>query len=166
MKRRIYRFSEYINESTKLADVLKTNDPDLETKYQSSEFKIDDDLIGYVFIPETRKVINIKWNINDVGKKHSMFKRIEERTSFDSISEFNKYFEKLIVHIFRYKRKFLNSKNKDYAIFSRSMNISFVCKIDFKNWKNKGTADIFVITILNALVKDVDQVIKINDFNL
>lgn len=117
-------------------------------KYIDMEFDSNKNLIKYITLNNRinkRKVqFKIKWNHNI---SHDFNKRINDRTSFKSIEEFNEFFKYSINKVFPSMVGKELFKNGDYCLYSKEYDISII--IDFNMIKYiDGNYELFVKTIL------------------
>lgn len=149
---------KYLFEYAKFRELLYNSDFD----DKNFNFKNDEKLIKSVYIPKYNKYIFIKWYDNE---KHSIIKRIKNRTGFLSTSEFNDFIRKGLIELFtnKFNEIYNNDVNKigKYSIKFKENNFCLIMSIDKDNLFDNHT-EIFIITIVNNSHM-VDKEIEIND---
>ena len=132
-------------EEVRLSDVLKVSG---ESEYANTlkdisktDFDDSSNLIDHInlkgeFINRKIKLI-VRWNHNE---SHDMIKRIKNRTNFNSISDFNEYFEDKMQKVFPHMiGKEINEKE---------LKLSIIIDINVDDFIKKLIYKIFVFTIV------------------
>lgn len=149
----------------RLADILNIKgDSDLAkelTKIKDADFDISRKLVK--FITPKKRVNNKKiqfeilWNDS---AKHSIIKRVRERTSFNSVDEFNNYFKEEFNKIFPdMVGKELYSTGK-YSLYSTEYNFTIIMDFSIDEYID-GIYEVKIITILPG--KKGDNIIRFID---
>ena len=161
--RRIVR--EYLEEA-RLADLLRvTGDKnDLHAyieKEKSKEFEVDRELPTQLTLKKryNNKKIKVYFNWYDTSK-HDLKKRIKERTSFKTITEFTEAFKDTFNYILPDKLGDGISKNGRYAIILSEYNITIIFQIDLNYFDNQRI-DINVITLLPKSQIDEKNIVQL-----
>jgi hypothetical protein len=136
----------------RLSDVVKVKSiidkTDNIQKYVDMDFDSNKNLIKYITLNnriDKRKVqFKIKWNHNI---SHDFKKRINDRTSFKSIEEFNEFFKSSINKVFPSMVGKQLFNNGDYCLYSKEYDISVIISFDIQKYI-KGDYELFVKTIL------------------
>lgn len=98
---------------------------------------------------------SVKWNHS---ARHSLLHRIEQRSSFQSVSEFNEYFKKVFNQIFPDMLGKEIISNGKYAIYISEYNFTFILGINIDRIM-KGIYEVFVVTI--APGRSEQEVVKV-----
>lgn len=140
-----------ILDEAKLGDFF-VNNPEFakkfsdESKKYEGEFKKDEPLIRSIG-PE----IKLIWNHNP--EKHDMYKRIQNRTSFPSVSEFNQSVSELIFGFFhKYFTSIISQLITQgpfkIALYSREDEYHLLIIPNLENFKRLGKSEIMVVTLM------------------
>lgn len=144
-------------EFAKIRDISKSKNKEILKKL-NIEFKADNRLIFDIFLKNSNKHLFIKWN--DV-EKHIMLDRIEDRTSFKSISEFNEYIKKVFNDLLDNHFYEIDNSGR-YALHLIENNFYLLVDINYDNLFKEYTQ--FVIpTISITTPNNVHKIIEIND---
>lgn len=149
----------------RLADLLNIKgDSDLAKEMQKikdAEFDINKKLV--IFITLKKRVNNkkIQFEIiwNDTAK-HNLVKRIKERTSFNSVEDFNQYFKG------EFNKLFPDMVGKElyttgrYSLYSKEYNFTIIMDFSIDEYID-GIYEVNIITILpgkkgNDIIKFID----------
>ncbi len=126
---------------------------------QDTPFQDDRDFIKLITLSRRigRRKAQFKaiWN-HTAG--HSLTKRIKERSSFQSISEFNEYFKQVVNMIFPDMLGKEIIANGKYAIYLKEYNFTIILGINFDKIQN-GIYEIVVVTI--APGRSEQEVVKV-----
>lgn len=163
--------NEYVEiEEAKIRDLVNFGDSyegNLARQMKSHterEFEVDRSLLNFVTLSRrfnNKKIrANLKWNDR---ASHSINKRIKERTSFLSITEFNDLIKSVLNYIFPDSIGGLIRKNGRYAIYLKEENITLIVNINFKEII-KGNIELYVITVLPGYKHDPSKVLDIIEF--
>lgn len=143
---------EYLEEA-RLADLLRvTGDKnDLHAyieKEKSKEFEVDRELPTQLTLKKryNNKKVKVYFNWYDTSK-HDLKKRIKERTSFRTITEFTEAFKDAFNYILPDKLGDGISENGRYAIILSEYNITIIFQINLNYFDNQRI-DINIITLL------------------
>ena len=136
----------------RLSDVVKVKSiidkTDNIQKYVDTEFDSSKNLIKFITlnkrVGKNKIQFKIKWNHKI---SHDFKKRVNDRTSFKSIGEFNEFFKSIINYVFpSMVGKELYEKG-DYCLYSKEYDISVIISFDIKKYI-KGDYELFTKTIL------------------
>lgn len=149
----------------RLADLLNVKgDSDLAkelTKIKDAEFDISKKLVRFITLKKRVNNKKIQFEIlwND-SAKHNLIKRIKERTSFNSVEDFNNYFKEEFNKIFPdMVGKELYSTGK-YSLYSTEYNFTIILDFSIDEYID-GIYEVKVITILPG--KKGDNIIRFID---
>ena len=149
----------------RLSDVLNIKgDGDLVkqmTKIKDAEFDINKKLVRFITLKKrvnNKKIrFEIEWNDSAT---HNLVKRIQERTSFNSVEEFNQYFKDQFNKIFpdMVGKELLSSGR--YSLYSSEYNFTIIMHFDIDEYSD-GIYELRIITILpgkkgNDVIKFID----------
>ena len=149
----------------RLSDVLNImGDGDLVkqmTKIKDAEFDINKKLVRFITLKKrvnNKKIrFEIEWNDSAT---HNLVKRIQERTSFNSVEEFNQYFKDQFNKIFpdMVGKELLSSGR--YSLYSSEYNFTIIMHFDIDEYSD-GIYEVRIITILpgkkgNDVIKFID----------
>lgn len=157
---------ESFNEA-RLSDVLNIKgDGDISDRIKKAkerQFDLDRKLVSLITLKKrvNGKKIQFKIEWND-SATHDLVKRIEERTSFVSVEEFNEFFKGFINRIFPDKvgKDVYDGK---YAFYSVEHNITIIIEFEIKRYE-KGDYGIRVVTLLpGRIAKNIVDFIDINE---
>jgi hypothetical protein len=149
----------------RLADLLKIKgEGDLAkelTKIKDSEFDISRKLVRFITLKKRVNNKKIQFEIlwNDTAK-HNLVNRIKERTSFNSVEEFNEYFKSEFNKIFpNMVGKELPSTGR-YSLYSKEYNFTIIMDFSIDEYID-GIYEVKIITILpgkkgNDVIKFID----------
>lgn len=149
----------------RLSDVLNIKgDSDLATQIKNikdEEFNINKNLVRYITLKKRVNNKKIQFEIlwND-SAKHSLVKRIKERTSFKSVDEFNQYFKNEFNKIFPdMVGKELISTGR-YSLYSNEFDFTIIMDFSIDEYID-GIYEARIITILpgkkgNDVVKFIE----------
>lgn len=149
----------------RLSDILKIKgDSDLANQLKNlkdEEFDINKNLVRYITLKKRVNNKKIQFEVlwND-SAKHNLVKRIQERTSFKSVEEFNQYFKNEFNKIFPdMVGKELLSNGK-YSLYSNEFNFTIIMDFSIDEYID-GIYEVRIITILpgkkgNDVVKFID----------
>ena len=161
--RRILR--EYLEEA-RLSDLLRiTGDKnDLHTyieKEKSKEFEIDRELPTQLTLKKRyqNKKIKIYFNWYDTSK-HDLKKRIKERTSFKTITEFTEVFNNVFNYLLPDELGVGISENGRYAVNLSEYNITIIFQVNLNKFDNQQI-DINIITVLPKSQIDEKNIIQL-----
>lgn len=149
----------------RLADLVKIKgESDLSkelTKIKDAEFDLSKKLIRFITLKKRVNNKKIQFEIiwNDTAK-HNLVKRIQERTSFASVEDFNQYFKDQFNRIFPAmvgKEFYATGK---YSLYSTEYNFSIIVDFSIDEYID-GIYEVKVITILpgkkgNDVVRFID----------
>jgi hypothetical protein len=149
----------------RLADVLNIKGSgDLVkqmTDIKDAEFDINKKLVRFITLKKrvNNKKIQFEINWND-SATHNLVKRIQERTSFNSVEEFNQYFKDQFNKIFpdMVGKELLSSGR--YSLYSKEYNFTIIIHFDIDEYSD-GIYEVRIITILpgkkgNGVIKFID----------
>ena len=149
----------------RLSDVLNIKgDGDLVkqmTKIKDAEFDLNKKLVRFITLKKrvnNKKIrFEIEWNDSAT---HNLVKRIQERTSFNSVEEFNQYFKDQFNKIFpdMVGKELLSSGR--YSLYSSEYNFTIIMHFDIDEYVD-GIYEVRIITILQG--KKGNDVIKFID---
>ena len=149
----------------RLSDVLNIKgDGDLVkqmTKIKDAEFDVNKKLVRFITLKKrvnNKKIrFEIEWNDSAT---HNLVKRIQERTSFNSVEEFNQYFKDQFNKIFpdMVGKELLSSGR--YSLYSSEYNFTIIMHFDIDEYVD-GIYEVRIITILpgkkgNDVIKFID----------
>ena len=149
----------------RLSDVLNIKgDGDLVkqmTKIKDAEFDINKKLVRFITLKKrvnNKKIrFEIEWNDSAT---HNLVKRIQERTSFNSVEEFKQYFKDQFNKIFpdMVGKELLSSGR--YSLYSSEYNFTIIMHFDIDEYSD-GIYEVRIITILpgkkgNDVIKFID----------
>jgi len=136
----------------RLADLLNIKgDSDLAKEMQKikdAEFNINKKLVRFITLKKRVNNKKIQFEIiwNDTAK-HNLVKRIKERTSFNSIEDFNQYFKGEFNNIFPdMVGKELYSSGR-YSLYSKEYNFTIIIDFSLDEYID-GIYELKIITIL------------------
>lgn len=149
----------------RLADLLNIKgDSDLAkelTKIKDAEFDISKKLVRFITLKKrvnNKKIqFEIEWNDSAT---HNLIKRIKERTSFNSVEDFNQYFKTEFNKIFPDmvgKEIYVTGK---YSLYSTEYNFTIILDFSIDEYID-GIYEVKVITILPG--KKGDNIIRFID---
>lgn len=149
----------------RLSDVLNIKgDSDLAkeiSKIKDAEFDINKKLVRFITLKKrvNNKKIRFEMEWND-SATHNLVKRIQERTSFASVEEFNQYFKDQFNKIFpdMVGKELLSSGR--YSLYSKEYNFSIIIYFNIDEYSD-GIYEVKIITILpgkkgNDVIKFID----------
>jgi len=154
---------EYIEEA-RLSDLLRVSGDKSELhtyieKEKSKDFEIDRELTTQLTLKKryNNKKIKVlfKWFDNS---KHDLKKRIKERTSFKTISEFTEIFKDSINSILPEKLGVNISENGRYALKLSEYNLTIIFSINLDDFKD-NIIKLTVITILPKSQVDTKNIL-------
>jgi len=149
----------------RLADLLHIKgDSDLAkqmSKIKDAEFDLSRKLVRYITLKKrvNNKKIQFELVWND-SAKHNLVKRIQERTSFNSVEDFNNYFKDQFNKIFPdLVGKELYSSGR-YSLYSTEYNFSIIIDFSIDEYSD-GIYEVKIITILtgkkgNNIIRFID----------
>lgn len=149
----------------RLADLLKIKgEGDLAkelSKIKDAEFDISKKLVRFITLKKRVNNKKIQFEIlwND-SAKHNLVKRIKERTSFNSVEEFNDYFKGEFNKLFPDmvgKELFITGK---YSLYSTEYNFTIIIDFSIDEYID-GIYEVKIVTILpgkkgNDIIKFID----------
>jgi hypothetical protein len=148
--RRVIR--EYLEEA-RLSDLLRVtgNKNDLHDyieKEKSKEFEVDRELPTQLTLKKryNNKKIKVYFNWYDTSK-HDLKRRIKERTSFKTITEFTEVFKNVFNYILPDELGVGINENGRYSITLSEYNITIIFQINLNYFDNQRI-DINIITLL------------------
>lgn len=159
----IKKFKLFIE--ARLSDILNVKgDSDLAkelNRIKESEFDLSKKLVRFITLKKRVKNKKIQFEIlwNDTAK-HNLIKRIKERTSFNSVDEFNQYFKNEFNKLFpEMVGKQIHSTGR-YSLYSTEYNFSIIMDFSIDEYID-GIFEVKIITILpgkkgNDIVKFID----------
>jgi hypothetical protein len=158
---------KHILEFARFSDMVITKDEEI-IKHINKKFVNDTRLVFHIDIKSCNKILILKWHDTD---EHSMIKKIEERTHFKSISEFNDFIKKTFNDLFDNHFKEITEQDNIYGLYFLERQFSLI--VDFSNEKNPiGYDNIFNnklplvhVTTLTLSTPDDCKIITINDEN-
>jgi hypothetical protein len=139
----------------RLADLLNIKgDSDLAKEIsilKDSKFDISKKLVKFITLNQrvNNKKIQFQINWNDTAK-HNLTKRIEKRTSFGSVEEFNNYFKDEFNKIFPEMVGKELFKNGVYSLCSKNYNFSIIMYFNIDKYIN-GNYQVNILTILPGI---------------
>jgi hypothetical protein len=149
----------------RLADLLKVKgEGDLAkelTKIKDADFDLSRKLVRFITLKKRVNNKKIQFEIlwNDTAK-HNLVNRIKERTSFNSVEEFNEYFKSEFNKIFpNMVGKELPSTGR-YSLYSKEYNFTIIMDFSIDEYID-GIYEVKIITILpgkkgNDVIKFID----------
>ena len=149
----------------RLADLLKIKgEGDLAkelTKIKDADFDLSRKLVRFITLKKRVNNKKIQFEIlwNDTAK-HNLVNRIKERTSFNSVEEFNEYFKSEFNKIFpNMVGKELPSTGR-YSLYSKEYNFTIIMDFSIDEYID-GIYEVKIITILpgkkgNDVIKFID----------
>jgi hypothetical protein len=156
---------EYLEEA-RLSDLLRVtgNKNDLHDyieKEKSKEFEVDRELPTQLTLKKryNNKKIKVYFNWYDTSK-HDLKKRIKERTSFKTITEFTEVFKDAFNYILPDELGDGISENGRYAINLREYNITIIFQINL-NYFDDQQIDVNIITLLPKSQIDKKNIIQL-----
>ena len=149
----------------RLADILNIKgDSDLAKEMQKikdAEFDINKKLVRFITLKKRVNNKKIQFEIiwNDTAK-HNLVKRIKERTSFNSVEDFNQYFKG------EFNKLFPDMVGKElyttgrYSLYSKEYNFTIIMDFSIDEYID-GIYEVNIITILpgkkgNDIIKFID----------
>ena len=160
---------EYIEEA-RLSDVLKvTGDKTDLHKYiekeKSKEFEIDRGFPTQLTLKKryNNKKIKVHFNWHDI-LKHDLKKRIKERTSFKSISEFTELFKDVVNYLLPNFLGVKISQNGKYVVFLTEYNLALLFSINLDHFDEDGL-DMTVITVLPKTQVDKRDIVDFFEYS-
>lgn len=148
-----------------LVNLTSKNNKELSDKIQKfkdMEFDVNKKLVKFITLKKRVNNAKLRFSIdwND-SVSHDLIKRINDRTSFKSVEEFNNFFIDIINNVFPDKiGKDIYSKGK-YAIYHKTYNITVIIAFDIEKYMNKKY-EISVVTILpGRIAKNIINFIDI-----
>ena len=141
----------------RLSDVLKldikrpSEFSDRLQKEKDRIFQIERDLVKFITLDRriNNKRMRFRISYND-NAQHSLMKRIENRTQFKSVQEFNDILTKGIKEIFPESINTLITQTGKYGIRFNEYNFSVVFFFDMRNYL-KTINEIKIVTVLPSL---------------
>ena len=159
---------EYLEE-VKLSDILRVSGEknDLYAyieKEKSKEFEVDKELPTQLTLKKryNNKKIKVYFNWYDTSE-HDLMKRIKERTSFKTITEFTKVFNNVFNYLLPDELGVGIRENGRYAVDLNEYNITIIFQINLNNFNNKQI-DIKIITLLPKGQTDKNTIIKLFEY--
>lgn len=144
---------------------LKSDKSDIEKaikSYQEMDFDFSSKLIKYITLNKRRNGEKIRmiieWNHD---AEHDLQKRIQNRTSFKTIDEFNEYFTSVINKLFPDKIGDTIFSSGKYSIYDRELNITISIAFNIDDYLSKKYK-LTVVTILPGRKSD-NKTVKILD---
>ncbi len=146
----------------RLADLMKLKgEGDLVKNIQSikdAEFDLSKKLVRFITLKKRVNNKKIQFEINwNNSAKHDLVKRINERTSFNSVEDFNQYFKGEFNKIFPDmvgKEIYVSGR---YSLYSTEYNFSIIMNFNIDEYSD-GIYEVDIITILPG--KKGNNVIK------
>lgn len=149
----------------RLVDLLKIKgEGDLVDSIKSikdAEFDLTKRLVRFITLRKRVGKNKIQFEINwNHTAKHDLVKRINERTSFGSVEDFNKYFKKEFNKIFPDmvgKEIYISGR---YSLYSTEYNFSIIINFNIEEYTD-GIYEVDIITVLpgrkgNNVIKFID----------
>lgn len=149
---RILKYNDFLFEVAKLRDIsnILTKDDDLKNRMNTNRsFNSDEDFINNVYLEKYDKNITLRWKNN---KNHDFVHRVKTRTNFDSMSEFNDYFSKLINELFNNHFDSISKFYFNYSLYDIDRRITFIIGINYNNLF-KDRTDIYIRTVTTNMSK-------------
>ena len=144
---------------------LKSDKSNIEKSikfYQEMDFDFSSKLIKYITLNKRRNGEKIRmliqWNHD---AEHDLQKRIQNRTSFKTIDEFNEYFTLVINKLFPDKIGDTIFSSGKYSIYDRELNITISMAFNIGDYLSKKYK-LIVVTILSGRKSD-NKTVKILD---
>jgi hypothetical protein len=149
----------------RLSDILNIKgDSDLAKelkKIKESDFDLSKKLVRFITLKKRANNKKIQFEIlwNDTAK-HNLIQRIKERTSFNSVDEFNQYFKNEFNRLFpEMVGKKIHSTGR-YSLYSTEYNFSIIMDFSIDEYID-GIFEVKIITILpgkkgNDVVEFID----------
>jgi hypothetical protein len=149
----------------RLADLLNIKgDSELAKEMQKikdAEFDINKKLVRFITLKKRVNNKKIQFEIfwNDTAK-HNLVKRIQERTSFNSVEDFNQYFKGEFNKLFPdMVGKELHTTGR-YSLYSKEYNFTIIMDFSIDEYID-GIYEVKIITILpgkkgNDIIKFID----------
>ena len=144
---------------------LRSDKSDIEKaikSYQEMDFDFSSKLIKYITLNKRRNGEKIRmiieWNHD---AEHDLQKRIQNRTSFKTIDEFNEYFTSVINKLFPDKIGDVIFRSGKYSIYDRELNITISIAFNIDDYLSKNYK-LTVVTILPGRKSD-NKTVKILD---
>lgn len=132
--------------------------------FQEMEFDSSKELIKYITldnkIGDERIKMKIEWNNS---ASHNLIKRINNRTSFVSVEEFNEYFKNIINKFFPLEVGKTFFKSGVYSLYDKEHNITIVIYIDVMSFIEQHRYRIKVLTVLPGRKEKDNTTIKVID---
>lgn len=149
----------------RLADLLKIKgEGDLAkelTKIKDADFDLSRKLVRFITLKKRVNNKKIQFEIlwNDTAK-HNLVNRIKERTSFNSVEEFNEYFKS------EFNKMFPDMVGKElpstgrYSLYSKEYNFTIIMDFSIDEYID-GIYEVKIITILpgkkgNDIIRFID----------
>jgi len=133
----------------RLGDITKTNNIKLNNII-NKKFEVDSELTNNVYLNKFNSDLKVIWFHRE---KHNIIKKIKERTSFKSISEWNIFFEEQMNNLFLHHfdeihefGEYSHDKNIKICLYIEEYDIYFAMSIDFKKLFEKP--EVFIATLL------------------
>lgn len=157
------KFKKFLE--ARLSDVLKIKgDSELASqikKIKDAEFDLTKKLVKFITLKKrvNNKKLQFEIDWNDTAT-HNLTKRIDDRTSFASVEEFNQYFKN------EFNRIFPDMVGKElyttgrYSLYSNEYNFSIIIYFNLDEYTD-GIYEVKVITILpgkkgNDIIRFID----------
>lgn len=131
------------------------------SKIKDAEFDISKKLVRFITLKKrvNNKKIQFELVWNDTAK-HNLVQRIKDRTSFNSVDDFNQYFKNEFNRIFPDqvgKQLYANGK---YSLYSTEYNFSIIIDFNLDEYSD-GIYEVRIITLLpgkkgNDIIKFID----------
>lgn len=118
------------------------------TRMKDAEFSFEKKLASFITLRKrlNNKKIQFRLIYYDTAK-HSLLDRIKNRSSFNSIEEFNEFLKRTINQIFPDKiGKEIFSTGR-YSLYSKEFNLSVIISFNIEDF-TKGKYQIVIVTIL------------------
>ncbi len=147
---------KFLLEYAKFRDIAKNNSGDEEiSKLLNLKFKNDVTLLSSVTIERLNKTIELVWHNT---KRHPIIKKIENRTSFKSVSEFNNVVEYGLNQVFPKEIYKGIRESGTYALHFNENRFYLIISINFRHLFDDD-ADIYIVTVIqNTKEEDIIEI--------
>ena len=143
---------KFLLEFARFKDVSKTFNKEIN-KLINKEFDVDTKFINNVYLEDINKNIAIDWNHKN---NHSIIDRIKNRTSINSISEFNQIVDYGIKQIFPDEIGKTITESGRYALHFNTNKFYLIVSLNY-NRLFDDDAEIFMVT-LTTIVNNLDVI--------
>jgi len=150
----------------RIRDIVKLKGfDDNINKYINSEFNKDVSLLKIIILKRYNKKLYLKYNNTE---KHNFIKRIENRTGFKTVSEFNEFlnvavnkmFNEFFNDIDETGKQLRNKSRIKISLYIKEYNFYLIFMLDYKYLYSEKT-NLMVLLIIPSLIHNANLYLEI-----